>query len=69
MRKTGRRILGMTLIAAGVVGMLLPILPGIPLLLAGVALVGSDHPWVRPLGARLRAWRQATNSNRRHGRQ
>ncbi len=49
--------LGFALIVAGVLGLLLPVVPGIPLLIAGVAMVGVDHPWIRPLVGRLRAWR------------
>jgi uncharacterized membrane protein YbaN (DUF454 family) len=56
--KTARLILGVTLLAAGVLGMILPIIPGIPLLLAGVALLGTNHPWVRPLMVRFRLWRR-----------
>jgi uncharacterized protein YqgC (DUF456 family) len=63
--KTVRRILGVALIVTGVIGLLLPIIPGIPLLLAGAALVGPDHPWIRPLVARLRVWRQETTTHQR----
>jgi uncharacterized membrane protein YbaN (DUF454 family) len=51
-------VTGLTLVALGVIGMLLPVIPGIPLLIAGVALLGTNHPWVRPLIARLRLWRR-----------
>lgn len=59
-----RPILGVTLIILGALGMLLPIIPGIPLLIAGVALLGSKHPWVRPLMVRFRAWRLARKRRR-----
>ncbi len=62
--RTVRAVAGLTLIVAGIVGMLLPIVPGIPLLLAGVALLGSSHPWVRPLMARLRLWRRRWRRSR-----
>jgi uncharacterized membrane protein YbaN (DUF454 family) len=58
MWRTIRVIAGVLLIGLGLVGMLVPVLPGIPLLLAGMALLGSNHPWVRPCMARLRLWRQ-----------
>ena len=53
-----RPILGVTLIILGLIGMLLPVMPGIPLLLAGIALLGSNHPWIRPFTARVRVWRR-----------
>jgi hypothetical protein len=43
-----RQIGGIALLIAGVAGCLLPIIPGIPLLLAGVAMLGNDHPLVKP---------------------
>jgi uncharacterized protein len=53
-----RTIAGVTLITIGLVGIVLPIIPGIPLLLAGVATMGRDHPWLRPVMARLDRWRK-----------
>lgn len=37
----------MLLIAAGVVAIPIPVMPGIPLLAAGAAILGSDHALVR----------------------
>ena len=54
MTATLRRICGFALIAAGLVAMPVPIMPGIPLILAGVAMLGSDHPLVRT----CRTWLQ-----------
>jgi uncharacterized membrane protein YbaN (DUF454 family) len=51
-----RTVAGVILITIGIVGILLPIIPGIPLMLAGVATMGRDHPWLRPLMARLDGW-------------
>lgn len=56
--------MGLILIGLGVLGLLLPVIPGIPLLVAGVALVGSNHPWIRPLAARLRVWRRKWKRSR-----
>ncbi len=50
--------MGLALIGLGAVGIFLPIIPGVPLFIAGVALVGTNHPWVRPFMARLRLWRR-----------
>jgi uncharacterized membrane protein YbaN (DUF454 family) len=52
-----RTIAGVTLITIGLIGIVLPFIPGIPLLLAGVATMGRDHPWLRPVMARLDRWR------------
>ncbi len=42
-----RRACGMVLIAAGVLAIPIPVIPGIPLIVAGAAILGSDHPLVR----------------------
>lgn len=39
-----RSVTGMVLVLLGLVGIVLPIIPGLPLLIAGVALLGADHP-------------------------
>jgi len=52
-----RTVAGVMLITIGIVGILLPFIPGIPLMLAGVATMGRDHPWLRPVMARLDRWR------------
>ncbi len=64
MSQTVRLVIGLILIGLGVIGMLLPIIPGIPLLIAGVAVVGTNHPWIRPVMVRLRAWRRKWNRPR-----
>jgi uncharacterized membrane protein YbaN (DUF454 family) len=53
-----RTVAGIVLVVLGFLGLLLPVIPGIPLLVAGVALLGTGHPWVRPFIARLRWWRR-----------
>ncbi len=58
MWRTIRTFAGLMLIGVGLIGLLVPVIPGIPLVIAGVALVGTNHPWVRPVIARLRAWRR-----------
>lgn len=52
-----RRIAGYLTIAAGLILMPMPILPGIPIVLAGIALLGADHPlgrWLQGHIYRLR---------------
>lgn len=43
-RQLLRTSAGLILIVAGGLGLVLPIVPGIPLLLAGFATLGTDHP-------------------------
>ena len=61
-----RKIAGAVVITIGLAGLILPIIPGVPLILLGVALIGTDSPLVRK-GIRLvkrykrritRKWRQ-----------
>ena len=47
MLPTIRRACGIVLIAAGVLAIPIPVIPGIPLIAAGAAMLGSDHPVVR----------------------
>ena len=51
-----RQAAGCGLLLLGVSGFLLPLIPSIPFLLAGAALLGPTHPLVRPWHARLLAW-------------
>jgi uncharacterized protein YqgC (DUF456 family) len=44
---TLREISGVALLVAGAAGIVLPIVPGIPLIAAGVAVLGTDHALVR----------------------
>lgn len=46
--------LGWLCLALGVLGMILPILPGLPVLLLGVALVGPRHRLLRQGAVRLK---------------
>jgi len=43
-----REVLGTALVGVGAVGVILPIVPGWPFLLAAVALLGPDHRLTRP---------------------
>ncbi len=52
-----RHVLGWTLLAGGVAGILLPVIPGIPLLIAAAAVLGSDHFLIRPWKKHFDRWR------------
>lgn len=55
-----RNVCGIALIVAGLVAMPIPILPGIPLVVAGAAMLGSRHPLIR----RVRTWAERFTSRR-----
>jgi hypothetical protein len=42
-----RNATGYALISFGIAGVLLPVIPGIPLIIAGAAVLGKDHRLVR----------------------
>jgi len=60
-----REVAGFALLMAGLLGLLLPIIPGVPLLLAGVAILGVDHPKIQPWIARLKRWRGSLRRGKR----
>ena len=44
-----RRLLGWTCILIGIPGLILPILPGIPLVIFGIVLLSREHHWAHRL--------------------
>jgi uncharacterized protein YqgC (DUF456 family) len=59
LRHIVRTVIGVGLLILGVVGSLLPIIPGFVFFAAGIAVLGTDHAIVRrfhPLVLRVRAW-------------
>jgi uncharacterized protein YqgC (DUF456 family) len=54
-----RTILGVGLLIVGVIGTLIPVMPGFVFFAAGIAVLGTDHAIVRrfrPYVLRVRAW-------------
>ncbi|HTT24933.1 MAG TPA: PGPGW domain-containing protein [Candidatus Sulfotelmatobacter sp.] len=49
-------ILGSTLLLLGAIGLVLPLLPGIPLLIAGLVMLSREYDWARRLLARGQRW-------------
>jgi uncharacterized membrane protein YbaN (DUF454 family) len=47
-------LLGWVLVALGVIGVVLPILPGIPLLLVGLFVLYSEYVWAHQLLRKIR---------------
>jgi uncharacterized membrane protein YbaN (DUF454 family) len=52
-----RSAAGVALVALGVAGVVLPLMPGVPFLIVGMALLGSEHPISRAVAERLRRLR------------
>jgi hypothetical protein len=55
---------GWALLIAGAIALLLPVVPGVPLLMAGAAVLGPEHPVVRTWKARIDGWRNKGDKNR-----
>jgi uncharacterized membrane protein YbaN (DUF454 family) len=54
---------GWILLVLGAAGLMLPVLPGVPLLIAGLVLLSADHRWARNCLRRVKLW---TRKLRRH---
>jgi hypothetical protein len=57
-----RTAIGLALVGLGAIGLLVPLLPGIPLIVAGAAVVGPDHPVIRWVQTRWSSWRHRKES-------
>lgn len=44
-----RKVIGWGCLSIGLLGIVLPIIPGIPFLLAGLATLSTEHYWIRAL--------------------
>jgi uncharacterized protein len=51
-----RQATGWLLLVAGVAGCVLPVAPGIPFLLAGLALLAKDYAWARRAIRKMKRW-------------
>jgi hypothetical protein len=51
-----RAVGGVLLVAVGLIGLVIPVVPGVPLLLAGATLLGREHPLVRSAFRWLGRW-------------
>jgi uncharacterized protein len=52
---------GWILVVLGVAGLLLPVLPGAPLLIAGLVLLSAHHRWARNCLRKVKLWTQKLN--------
>ncbi|HEY7351791.1 MAG TPA: PGPGW domain-containing protein [Terriglobales bacterium] len=55
MKKISVLVLGWILVLVGLLGIVLPILPGIPLLLVGLVILARHYSWAGRLLQKLRA--------------
>jgi uncharacterized membrane protein YbaN (DUF454 family) len=53
-----REVAGLVLLTAGVIGCVLPVIPGVPFLLGAALILGPRHPKIKPWLARIRLWRR-----------
>ena len=67
MWRTIRMVAGVVLIGLGAIGTLMPVMPGVPLLIAGAALLGSNHPLVRSLAPWAKRWQSRLKRRRAPG--
>ena len=44
-----RMVIGWVCLIIGLLGIILPIIPGVPFLIVGLALLSTEHRWVRSL--------------------
>jgi uncharacterized membrane protein YbaN (DUF454 family) len=58
MRKHLREIIGFFLIGVGLIGFLIPIMPSVPFILAGIALIGADNPRLKPLLEKIKSLKE-----------
>lgn len=55
-RRVARQVGGWALLVAGVAGCVLPVIPGIPLLIGGLALLAPEYAWAGAAQRRVTAW-------------
>ena len=55
---------GWTFLVVGVAGLVLPVLPGVPLLIAGLVMLSADYHWARTSLRRLKLWIRKLNRHR-----
>lgn len=55
---------GWIFVIVGVAGLLLPVLPGAPLLIAGLVLLSADHRWARNYLRKVKLWTHKLNRHK-----
>jgi hypothetical protein len=62
-----RKVLGWSLVAVGLMGLVLPVIPGVVPLVAGAAILGVDVTGLRRIWDRAGAWSRRARLKRREG--
>ena len=55
---------GWIFVIVGVAGLLLPVLPGAPLLIAGLVVLSADHRWARNYLRKVKLWTHKLNRHK-----
>jgi hypothetical protein len=55
-----REVSGFALLVAGLIGVVVPVIPGIPLILAGGLILAPKYPAIRRIVRRVRRWGMGT---------
>jgi uncharacterized membrane protein YbaN (DUF454 family) len=56
---------GWIFLMLGIAGLILPVLPGAPLLIAGLVLLSANHSWARNCLHKVKLWTQKLNRRQR----
>jgi uncharacterized membrane protein YbaN (DUF454 family) len=59
-----RNVGGWILVVLGVAGLILPFLPGVPLLIAGLVMLSADYRWARNCLRRVKLWARKLHRHR-----
>jgi len=51
-----RKVIGWALLSVGIAGCVLPVIPGIPLLLAGLLVLSQDYRWAKSALGKAKRW-------------
>lgn len=53
---TMRKVGGWALVVVGLAGLVLPVIPGIPLLIGGLAILAPDYVWAQRSLDKVKGW-------------
>jgi uncharacterized membrane protein YbaN (DUF454 family) len=59
-----RNVGGWILVVLGIAGLMLPFLPGVPLLIAGLVMLSADYRWARNCLRKVKLWARKLRRHR-----